>query len=168
MDAIYIPHLAKAPEQTQTLEFNTHFAELETLTPVRGALRVSHRGNYLEVQANAETIITLACDRCLNHYNHRLVVDTSELIWLQDASETLDSQELELEVELENLVEALPPQGHFHPDEWLYEQLCLAIPPQQLCDNACPGIVVQGSEATPPPVDRRWSALFQLKDQLSE
>lgn len=168
MDAIYIPHLAKAPQQTQTLEFNAHLPDLETLTPVRGTLIVSHRGNYLEVQANAETIITLACDRCLNHYNHRLVVDTSELIWLQESPEAFDGEALELEVELENLVEALPPQGHFHPDEWLYEQLCLAIPPQQLCDNACPGIAVQRSEAAHPPVDRRWSALSQLKDQLSE
>jgi uncharacterized protein len=55
MDAIYIPQLTKAPQQTEVLDFNEAIPGLETLTPVQGQLRVTHQGSYLEVSANAET-----------------------------------------------------------------------------------------------------------------
>lgn len=76
MEAIYIPQLLKAREQTQTIEVDEFLPDLETLTPVRGRISVQHRGNYLEVSAQAETIITLNCHRCLQQYNHRLKLNT--------------------------------------------------------------------------------------------
>ena len=63
MESIHIPWLLKLPEQTETIQFNECIAGLETLTPVRGRMQVTHKGNYLEVPAQAETIITLTCDR---------------------------------------------------------------------------------------------------------
>lgn len=169
MNAIYIPHLIRAPEQTETLEIHDYLQGLETLTPVQGTVRVTHRGNYLEVTAQAETIVTLTCDRCLQQYNNRLSVDTSELIWLEEPPENEDDIPLEREISLEELVETLPPQGHFHPDEWLYEQLCLEIPQQKLCDAACAGISLNDSLPTSPSSngDRRWASLEQLKRQFS-
>jgi uncharacterized protein len=126
---------------------------------------VRHQGNYLEVSAQAETIITLACDRCLQQYNHRLILDTSELVWLDELANQPDSGSLEQETLLEDLVETLPPQGHFQPDVWLYEQMCLAIPPRQLCDQQCPGIQITDQEKATQN-DRRWDALEALKRQL--
>lgn len=168
MEAIYIPLLVRAPEQTEVISVQDHLPGLDTLTPVQGRLQVVHRGNYLEVTAQAETIMTLACDRCLQQYNQRVVVDTSELIWLQDP--VIEEQEpgVEQEIALEDLVESLPPQGHFHPAEWLYEQFCLEIPQRKLCDRKCPGIKVGQPQqnAKADKVDRRWSSLETLKDQL--
>ncbi|MBW4545793.1 MAG: DUF177 domain-containing protein [Symplocastrum torsivum CPER-KK1] len=165
MEAIHIPWLLKLPEQTNEIQVNELIAGLETLTPVRGRLKVRHQGNYLEVSAQAETIITLTCHRCLQQYNHRLKLDASELVWLDESANQPDDGPLERETALDDLVETLPPQGYFQPDTWLYEQLCLAIPPRQLCDQQCPGIQVTDTESASP-TDRRWEALEALKRQL--
>jgi len=165
MEAIHIPWLLKLPEQTNEIQVNELIAGLETLTPVRGRLKVRHQGNYLEVSAQAETIITLTCHRCLQQYNHRLKLDASELVWLDESANQPDDGPLERETALDDLVETLPPQGYFQPDSWLYEQLCLAIPPRQLCDQQCPGIQVTDTESASP-TDRRWEALEALKRQL--
>ena len=165
MDAIYIPQLTRAPEQTEVLEFKEFLPELETLTPVQGQLKATHRGNYLEVSAQAETIVTLSCHRCLQNYNHRLAVDTSELIWLDESADKVDAVILDREVGLEDLVESLSPQGYFDAGKWMYEQLCLAIPQRQLCDEACAGIQLSDSLSSSG-TDRRWASLEALKKQL--
>ena len=168
MDSIYIPQLTTAPEQTEDIQFEEFISDLETLTPVRGSLVVKHQGNYLEVAVKAETIITLTCNRCLQQYNHRLVVDTSELLWLEETANEPDPSPLERETSLEDLVETLSPEGYFDCGEWLYEQLCLAIPPRQLCDGSCPGIQVSNSlePTSHVAVDSRWASLEKLKKQF--
>lgn len=166
MRAIYIPELRQAPDQTRVLEVKEHLPDLESLTPVQGTMKVSHGGNYIEVEAQVETIVTLTCNRCLQQYNHRLKADTKELIWLQDELPEADQPGLEIEVPLEDLVETLPPKGYFQPADWLYQQLCLALPARQLCDRNCPGIDTSNVEAQSQ-VDSRWSALEILKQQLS-
>ncbi len=167
MQAIYIPQLAKAPERTEALEVKEYFPDLETLTPVQGKMRVVHQGKYLEVTATAETIVTLTCDRCLQQYNHRLAVQTSELIWLEEPEEDLEAIPLEREITLEELVETLPPEGMFDPGEWLYQQLCLEIPLRKLCDQACGGIQVGDNISGADAIDRRWASLQDLKKHLS-
>lgn len=168
MQAIYIPQLTRAPEQTETIQVRDYLLDLATLTPVQGVMKVTHRGNYLEVAARAEAIMTLTCDRCLQQYNQRITVGTSELIWLQEEPEQFEEEDLEREVALEDLVESLNPQGYFKPDEWLYEQFCLAMPQRQLCDSACQGILVGDIQSgSKPAIDRRWASLEHLKDHLS-
>jgi uncharacterized protein len=167
MDAIHIPWLLKLPGQTDVVQINESLPDLATLTPVRGRLEVTHQGQYLEVGVQAETIVTLTCDRCLQQYNHRLAVEASEVVWLDESAQQPDSGPLERETALEDLVETLPPQGYFHPEAWLYEQICLALPPRQLCDRQCPGIPVENHNiASASPADRRWEALEALKRQL--
>ncbi|NEQ50253.1 MAG: DUF177 domain-containing protein [Leptolyngbya sp. SIO3F4] len=169
MQRIYIPHLIKDPGQTRTIEVNDYLKGLETLTPVKGRIQIQHRGNFLDVVAQAETITTLACHRCLQSYNARIQVDTSEFIWLQDKQP--DDYAEEVEMGLDELVETLPPQGHFDPGKWLYEQLCLAMPQRQLCDANCEGIVnplVSATDEMSTATDQRWAALSALKKQLSD
>ncbi|HEY9802038.1 MAG TPA: DUF177 domain-containing protein [Leptolyngbyaceae cyanobacterium] len=167
MDAIFIPQLTKAPERTEEVQVKEFLPGLETLTPVRGRVRVQHHGNYLQVSAQAEAIITCTCNRCLQQYNHRLGLDTQEVIWLDDAVEQEQDLPLEREVAMEDLVETLSPNGYFYPSEWLYEQMCLAIPQRQLCDINCPGILASNSaEGSDQAVDKRWAGLNALKKQL--
>ena len=168
MQRIYVPHLLKAPGNTRTIEVDDYLSDLETLTPVKGSIQVQHRGNFLEVSAQTETITTLTCHRCLQNYNTRIQVDTSEFIWLQDPQPEAYAEEVEVGVD--ELVETLSPQGHFDPAAWLYEQLCLAMPQRQLCDQACEGITnpVASSEDSSGATDHRWAALSALKQQLSE
>lgn len=165
METIHIPQLTIAPEQTEIVDVQEFLPDLDTLTPVQGQIKVAHRGNYLEVAARAETIITLTCDRCLQQYNHRLQTTATELIWLDTTADQVPTGPLEVEVPLDELVESLSPQGYFSPGDWLYQQLCLALPPRQLCDPACSGIVSSASEATQVR-DHRWAALEALKNNL--
>lgn len=168
METIYIPHLLTKSERKEVIDFEEFIADLETLTPVRGRLQVTHQGNYLEVKAKAETIVTLTCHRCLKQYNHRLVLKTSELIWLDEAVDRPDSGSVEIEVALEDLVENLSPTGSFSPRDWLYEQLCLEVPHKQLCDTKCPGILLTDNDekTSETASDSRWASLEALKRQL--
>ena len=162
MDAIYIPHLLKAHERTETLTIDGFVPDLDSLTPARGQLWVRHCTTYLEVSARVETIVTLTCHRCLAHYNQRLALDTQELIWLRE-EELLTP--LELEISPEDLAESLPAQGHFQPLAWLYEQFCLLLPLQQICRDDCPGIT-PARTVSEPLIDRRWAGLEALRQQL--
>jgi uncharacterized protein len=166
MEAIYIPHLLKAPKRQAEIIVDDLIAGLNTLTPVKGKITVRHGGNFLEVKAQAETIITLVCDRCLQHYNHRLGINTSELIWLESELDNTADLPVEREVALEDLSETLSPNGHFEPESWLFEQLSLALPLRQVCGKNCPGAAKTSSEGQTQ-LDSRWSSLAALKEQLN-
>ncbi|WP_448563063.1 YceD family protein [Trichothermofontia sp.] len=170
MNPIPIPQIARSPDHSVRWTVKEFLANLPTLTPVQGWVQVTHCQTYLEVATQAEAIVTLTCDRCLQQYNYRLVANTSELIWLDEAVDlAANTLPAELEVAPEDLVESLSPHGTFDPVNWLYEQMCLALPLRQLCDTTCPGIVLEG-EPVPtvhPAIDRRWAALESLKNQLS-
>ncbi|MBD2386840.1 YceD family protein [Cylindrospermum sp. FACHB-282] len=168
MDAIFIPQLTKAPERTEEIQVQEFLPGLETLTPVRGSLRVRHQGTFLEVSVQAETIITCTCNRCLQQYNQRLALDTQEIIWLDETANEDQDLPLEREVTVEDLVETVSPEGYFYPSEWLYEQMCLAVPQRQLCDRKCPGIKPVAANTPEKPIDRRWASLQNLKNQLPE
>lgn len=165
MDAIFIPQLTKAPERTEEIQVQEFLPGLDTLTPVRGRLRVEHHGNYLEVSGQAETIVTCTCNRCLQQYNHRVMVNTKEVIWLDETANQIEDLPLEREVMMEDLVETLSPDGYFYPSEWLYEQMCLELPQRQLCSLDCPGILNQ-AKSSDKSVDSRWASLEALKKQL--
>lgn len=167
MESIYVPQLLRAPEQTRSVQIDDYFPDLATLTPVQGVVKVTHRGNYLDVFGKADTIVTLTCDRCLQQYNHRLVVDTSEIIWLRESIEELEDEILEREVPLDDLVESVDPNGSFDAGQWLYEQLCLAIPQRQICDQTCAGIAIEADTASKSLIDHRWAALEALRNSLN-
>lgn len=169
MEAIHIPRLLSLPHCTEKLVFNGRLPDLATLTPVRGTLTVAHRRTYLEVCGQAETIVTLTCDRTLQQYNHRLAIDTSEIIWLNAAAEPeLAAKEVELTVD--DLTESLPPDGYFDPQRWLYEQLCLALPLRQVSEESrgvdC-NYTDSVGDSDDAAVDARWSALEALKERLA-
>ena len=166
MEAVFIPHLLKAPKRIIEIVVDNNVSQLVTLTPVKGIIRVRHGGNFLEVVSQAETITTLVCDRCLQHYNHRLEIDTSELIWLESESENAADIPREREVSLEDLSEVLPPNGHFEPETWLFEQLSLSLPLRKVCGANCPG-ASEPSIKEESHVDSRWSTLAALKEQLN-
>lgn len=166
MDRVYIPHLLQRAEKNLVIDLETHLADLETLTPVRGELTVTHQGTYLEVKAKVNTIVTLTCDRCLRAYNHRVAVSAQELIWLEHEPDPA-TLPLEREVSVDDLFETLPPNGYFCPETWIYEQICLALPQPQICDEDCPGIDSRQPGAARDPIDHRWAALTQLQQQLN-
>ncbi len=164
MDAIHIPQLEKARQQTESIQINECLNDLESLMPVKGQLKVVHQGTYLQVSAQVETIVTLTCDRCLQQYNYRLAADVSEMLWF----EATDAVDLETEVTLDGPVETISPQGYFEPDDWIYQQLCLQWPQCQICRQDCQGmdqeLMTTGGQGS----DQRWAALAALKESLAD
>jgi len=137
-------------------EVDQRIAELTTLTPVRGSLRAHHHGTVLEVDATLATIVTLRCDRCLNHFNQALQAQVRELIELRAGDAPPDPSL----PEVDDLDERLDPLGRFDPERWIFEQLNLRLPLVNRCGADCPGPPTWSSE--PPPLDPRWAALQGL------
>ena len=48
-------------EQGKHWSIDQRLSELDSLTPVRGHLHAVHRGNVLELDGEANTIVTLCC-----------------------------------------------------------------------------------------------------------
>ena len=170
METVFIPHLLRCQEHTLKIPVDQFVLDLATLTPVRGEIAIKHQGTFLKVSATADAIINLTCDRCLNQYNQRLQLNANEIIWLDESAGGEYQGPIELRVDFDDLVESLTPNGHFSPEEWLYEQLYLAFPHRQLCDQKCPGLstisVTPSTESNPVSLDSRWSNLASLKNQL--
>jgi uncharacterized protein len=144
-------------------------AGLDSLTPVHGVIKALHHGTALEVTAEAETIVTLCCDRCLQHYNHPLRAEVHELVELRgqaDPAAACGHEELNLELAREGMPEGadlddrLDPAGDFDPERWLFEQLSLRLPLVNRCGDDCPGPARWSSE--PAAGDPRWAALARL------
>lgn len=165
---IYIPQLLKMPEQKQEIELDDYIAGWETLTPVRGSLTIVHRGNFLQVELSAETILTLTCDRCLQSYNYRLVVNNGEIIWLNQELNHKVNLPPEREITQEDLDESLPEDGYFVVEDWIYEQLSLAMPLRQLCGKNCQPPGNQNQDEGQNRGDNRWSALASLKSLIKD
>jgi uncharacterized protein len=149
-------------------EIDQQLDGLESLTPARGHLQVIHRGNVLEVEGEASTIVTLCCDRCLQHFNQPLAFQTRELLWLGEAArlqglETslVEEGEAVLDLDPDALTESLDPRGSFDPAHWTFEQLSLQLPPVNRCGPKCPGPASWGSAAEV--IDPRWAALQALQ-----
>lgn len=141
---------------------------LESLTTVQGSIEAVHHGTALEVTADAETIVTLCCDRCLQHYNHALRVRVHELVELRGQGEAAaaSDQELNLQLAREGMPEGadlddrLDPAGRFDPERWLFEQLSLRLPLVNRCGDDCPAPATWSSD--PAGGDPRWAALAKL------
>ena len=162
MEKLYIPQIARAVEATETFEFKEFIEGLETLTPVQGVISVRHVGSFVEVSAKASTIMTLTCDRTLVQFNYRLAIDNSERIMLADPLPESEYPR-EREIETDDLVESLSPNGYFDPAAWLYEQLLLAIPYPKIAPDA-PALEMTDTNALDgSSVDKRWAVLNSLK-----
>jgi uncharacterized protein len=138
--------------------------ELQSLTPVRGWLLARHGDRVLEVEGEAETIITLCCHRCLQDYNHALRFRCVERLWLGGDEPTGEDGNPD------DLIERLDPRGCFDPARWIFEQLSLQLPLQNRCGSDCPGPALPAEQPAPsgeapgadngdPPIDPRWSRL---------
>ncbi len=187
LSAIPIQELKALPDG-RDWQIDQHLAGLPSLTPVRGRVRAVHRGNVLEVEGEASTIVTLCCDRCLQDFNQALGARNRELIWLGEASRAdgvdedvvLESAAQLLDLEADAFTESLDPAGDFDPAHWIFEQLHLLLPVVNHCGELCPGPNLAGAgkpgagkpgagQAAPEgdspdadPIDPRWAALKKL------
>jgi len=142
-------------------------ADLDSLTPVRGQVSARHHGSVLEVEGEAETIVTLCCDRCLQHFNRPLRASVHELLELAGGEEAEAADLTALAgsqnrhqsrtrtkanpepLVIEVLDDRLDPRGDFDPERWLFEQLSLQLPVVNHCGTDCPGPPLAPGAANP-------------------
>jgi len=142
---------------------------LSSLTPVRGSLAARHHGAALELKAQVATIVTLCCDRCLQHFNHPLRAEVEEVVEIRTSSDpspfraeaAFRGEAVDLAPASEDLDDRLDAEGRFDPERWLFEQLSLQLPLVNRCGPDCPGPATWSSE--PAGGDPRWAALQRLK-----
>ena len=140
---------------------------LNALTPVKGQLHVQHQGTLLQVQGEAETLVNLCCDRCLQPFNHPLTMRCEEVLGLGDtlAADPEDWEHDGLSLEANGmegaLSETLDPHGQFDPERWVFEQLSLQWPLVSRCGSDCPGPERWSSQSGS--TDPRWAALGQIE-----
>ena len=142
---------------------------LDSLTPVRGSLRILHHGGVLDLETRVDTIVTLRCDRCLNHFNHSLRAEAHELLELApEPGDALPSSAAGTNLSPADLVpsgddldDRLDPQGLFDPELWLFEQLSLRLPLVSRCGSDCAGPATWSSSGAGQ--DPRWAALARLQ-----
>jgi len=136
---------------------------LASLTPVRGSLEALHHGTALELKAQVATIVTLCCDRCLQHFNHPLRAEVEELVEIRNHDDpALFSGDADaLAPTGDDLDDRLDAEGRFDPERWLFEQLSLQLPLVNRCGPDCPGPDTWSSD--PADGDPRWAALQRLK-----
>jgi uncharacterized protein len=154
---VSLAELRALPEGKEWL-VDQPIADLPSLTPVRGHLQVLHHGTALQVAGEVETIITLACDRCLQQFNHVLRADVQEL--MECSGGALSATDTLVVPIGDDLADRLDPTGNFDPERWLFEQLSLQLPLVNRCGGDCPGPSCWGT--APSVVDPRWSALQAL------
>jgi uncharacterized protein len=161
--SIRLDDLLYASHQTITQEFKQFFRDFASLTPVEGSIRLTHRGNFLEAFGQANTIVTLTCHRCLQHFNHRLCIQFDEIFWIEDAPTDLPR---EVELDPDDLAERISPKGEFDAEDWVYQNLYLELPTQLACRSDCQGVEVERD--TTPSLDPRWAVLRSLQQQVSD
>ena len=122
--------------------------------------------------ARVSTIVTLRCDRCLNHFNQAFEAEAHELLELvgSHASPAPSSgtglpggpiDPTELLPAADDLDDRLDPEGVFDPERWLFEQLSLRLPLVNRCGPGCEGPITWSSPETGG--DPRWAALRRLQ-----
>lgn len=152
-----IPELRALPEGKHW-QVDQPIADLSSLTPVRGDLRIVHHGTAIEVSATVDTIVTLTCARCLQDFNAPLQADVREL--LEFSGEPSRHSDGAGETSANDLDERLDPRGSFDPERWLFEHLSLRLPLVNRCGADCPGPPCWSS--APTEGDPRWAALRSL------
>ena len=138
-------------------------AGLDSLTPVRGTLEARHLVTALELKASVATIVTLCCDRCLQHFNHPLQAEVEELVELRSPGESapFSGHPHHLSPTGHDLDDRLDAEGRFDPERWLFEQLSLQLPLVNRCGSDCPGPATWSSLGSGG--DPRWAVLHRLR-----
>lgn len=165
-----LKNLATSPTRRIELTIDQLIPEFESLTAVKGELSVQHRGDFLEVEGHAHTIVTLECDRCLARYNHRLATHFEEVLWLDH---DLTVSPPEREIALEDLEEHVSADGQLDLLDLVYQHLSLALPLRRLCTEDCPGLQPEQENAEQYPslcgaTDYRWAALAEFRKDLPQ
>ncbi len=162
-----MPHLQlplrdilQAPNQTVVVDLAQTVSDFPSLVPVQATVTVAHRTTFLEASGTATTIVTLTCQRCLGHYNYRHHIEFDEILWIDAA----DIEPDDYSISPDDLTERIAPNSVFDVEDWVYQHLWLLLPPKQICEPDCPGIVPSDSEETV--IDSRWAALKNLQDHL--
>jgi uncharacterized protein len=154
--------------QSGELDVSAHEFELHEPPSIAGSIRQAGMDVHLNGELKASIVVP--CDRCLQDVLFQ-VEKPLDLLYVPVEAERTVKGELELN---ENDLEfSFYENDQLELDQLIREQLELALPARVLCREDCRGLCAQcGSDLNlepcqcPAPVDPRWQALAELKDEL--
>jgi uncharacterized protein len=134
--------------------------------------RIDRTGVDVRVRGSLKAQVTAPCDRCLEPVV--IPVDREfDLYYTRSDEETADAGEKELQ--LRDLDFAFLQGEEIDLDELVHEQLALTLPVRVLCQEDCRGLCPEcgidrnrESCACQPPMDPRWQAVADLKEQAKK
>jgi uncharacterized protein len=133
---IELEELKNSPDKQLEIDFNEYISELDNSVDVTGHLKVKLTLYGVKVVGDVSTSIELTCDRCLNNYEMDINTEINE-DYLFGSLVPEGAKEYELK---ENqFVNELGEQNYIDLTDIVYQSILLEIPPQNLCDIACPG-----------------------------
>lgn len=172
---ISLTELRRLPQQRLHLSFCEELDGLGAVKPVIGELTIALNSVGVRVKGTIETLLKLNCHRCLKPYFQNLQVLIDERF--SELNEENVARDRELNKD--DFVEPLPPNGKIDISDIVYQAVTLATPTYCRCGNSCPGPQIQGqrkvsatSQAEPDnsKIDPRWQNLKTLfsNDEINE
>ena len=110
--------------------------DLTFAAPLKGRLTFDNGGDLINIHGGVDTVLTLACSRCLEPFE--VPVDAAfELRYLPQGHNTGEG---EREIEEDDLTTAYYRDGALDVIDLMREQFQLALPMKPLCSDACRGL----------------------------
>lgn len=144
--------------------------QLTVKSPVEYSFRINRVGEIITIQGHVSTLVSLACGRCLEHFDLPLNANF-DLVYAEKMPEVEDEFDAEIELSADDLGIVLLTEDEIDMSEPLVEQLLLCLPLKAVCSHDCRGLcprcgaVLEQSECRcdAPKFDTRFSALKNLK-----
>lgn len=156
---VFLPELAKL-RHGKCRHLHCRPSGLDTTAPVRETLKVRHGRTVPIAEGVMGTWIHLQCDRCLRSSTHHLHRTSQEVLWLLQPS---PAHHHNPSPQGGSSLEVTDAHGPFDPEQWLYGQLCLALPRRTICSEADPAIHRTSTDVTSQAP--RWQVLTTLNGQ---
>lgn len=172
----------KITEKGLTLDFEEEAASLPVLEemlrkgecdfsqPLRGSLRLFHLAGLIEVEGHFETVVQVACSRCLESFKIPLE-GRFALTFARELPEVEGEGGEEVELSADDMGLILFEGDELDLREALQEQVVMALPSRPLCSEDCRGLCPQcgidlntGScDCSAPVVKNKFAALKDFK-----
>lgn len=111
--------------------------DLELLRPVNVDLEIHKRPDHIRIEGSIETVLQVACHRCLKPFPWPLQEKID--LFLMEA-EAASQEEEEIELDAEELEYEFFDGETIEIDQLIVEQIFLALPYKILCQETCRGL----------------------------
>jgi len=133
---ILIDDVENAPGKKLLIEFNDNIEGINSKTPIKASLDVISLGEFIEITGEAQCVVVLECDLCLEKYEYEVDIEINEL-FAKNALQEEYAQETELKDG--QFVTDLRGSNSIDITDLLYQSVILDFPNKKVCGIKCKG-----------------------------